>query len=333
MIAIAMVMVLLGATPGIAKELTSKEVKEKMTKIQSHLSETRQDTKMWKDVTDTSFDRRAVPPRQKVTENDEPMVTINCKFVWDEESGLRPERFILNSKDGDYLSFNRVSYGASEIAIEVPQYMECYVVALFEGYMSQTLVAKTIKTDGDLELILDASEADQTITFKPLLPNGDEMVADTKAFDENYNVITVEEGNIAKASYGLDVQFINGTDILYNIGEYQRWKYDDVIVDMFDYVYYNTNDNDILIFSNTILGINKADGGLGIMLISDGTKTQEISNSPEDFINIDNNYSGCLWEIPTTNEFIEELNPSLNCGIGVSTNLINSESCAEIFQY
>lgn len=328
MIAIVIAMVLLGAMTVVAKERPSKEVMEKVAEIQRHLKEKRKDAKMWTDVSDTSFDMRKAPQCQEAAESDEPMVTINCKFVWDEEEypELEPHFVAVQSADWKYYGIGHPENDEDwTVSVLAPKGKECYVIGLFNDFYSECAVVKTIKADEEKDIVFNAAEADQEIIFKPLLKDGEPLTINLYTYDEEYNEILVEKGSVNEAWFNTHIQIKNSYGLTSKTGKYERILFDGNIYDTMDYISFRTNNNDLLYFSCCIKGFSEEQGVYSIKLSGD-CNSGILSNSPNDYITCDREYGGSLWEVPTSNEFFPKVNPSKNCGFGISTNWIFSKS-------
>ena len=316
MMALAMGLMLFCATQGVARNLPQKEVMEKVQAIQAHLNQKNPEAKL------LHFDSPTLPMKLSAPQNDEDLVTITCKMIWNEEEmpNMQPFQVVIQSTDWEYLT-NDYCFWSPEVSFNVPKNKEYYVIGLFNDYFGWTTVVETVNITEDCTITIDADKADQEIFFKPVMQNGEPIVIDAINYDENYNPIVIDKGTINEARYNIYIQLKYGIDILSATSNYSRYLIEDgVIFNSMDYLSIKTNDNDCLNITNCFLGLSEEYGAIAIKLLADGNKSQVVSNSPNDYIEIHRLYGNSIWNSPTSNEYFPEINPSLNCGVGVFYN-------------
>ncbi len=322
MMALAMGLMLFSAMQGVARNLPPKEVMEKVQAIQAHLSEKNPEVKVIQSYSPSLSISHSAP------KNDEEFVTIKCKFMWDDEEMpyIRPIYASVQSTDWEYYT-TASCLGNTEVDVNAPKGKECFVYGLFNDIYAPTIIVKTVIANENTEVVINAADADQEISFQPITPNGEILSVDVIGYDEDYNEIVIEPGTVSKAFYQLSIFAKNSPALAIMSGNYFRMLIGDgEIFDLMDYLTIKTNNNDCIYVYNIVSAMNEKDGAMVIKLGAKGNLTQTVSNSVDDYLAIESRYGKSLWEAPTTNDYMIGVDPSKNCGIGTSYNWLLSDA-------
>ena len=218
---------------------------------------------------------------------------IDVKLIYDAETGWSPNQIDLVAKDW---SFDAVyfPYEESSGVFDCPA-GDYWVVGVFEYGEEFNVVARsvTIAPHESVTVDINCNDADREIRFKPVLPDGTEMVPDAVDFDGNL----VEGGNIFGAFYSMSIQLNQGSTLNTVFSAWERIDWGGFILDFYSYRCVRMNDiaTECVTVTEKILAYSGEYGPMVVGLESQGSESQTVSNNPEDFLTLNHRFGESIW--------------------------------------
>lgn len=253
-----------------------------------------------------SMDRRIGADRARITQKSEAeSVPVNISLIYDKESYYPEYMCFHDNISPDAAVYVDIPSDEDNFTVMVPQgtywvniiYMRCTDAPLPAIH----IIKENVTIDNETSLTFDSAEAVNRITFKPLLPNGEEAVSEL--MDAEGNI--VETGNIKVGTLISTCLFEENMGCLSEIwGSGGRWYIDGSIIDkdaIFD-ILINPMSNRFTFTQQRIM--TTQDGNPVVVNVGSYLdKSITLSNNPQDYQLVHNKFFPSLNNAPNKKTF------------------------------